>query len=369
MRRLLSRGLLGLAAGMALSALVPVSAATSWWVPAPGRHLSLSSIASNSLPTTLVIMAGHSYWLEAQTGQLSGSGTPGRADFVAAAGQRGLVLNADHELYYVRRRQPSEPLQRLPGRPLGLAVAAGSSPEVVAATTSGLFRGLLGARLREVPGSQSLGPALALAGPVLAGQPFVIATRAGISLLSAAGRLRRSPGSPRLGTHPALAEIGDGIVLAGDRAGLIYAHYRSGWTPVFQLLPYGGLGGVPDLTAILGVGPAAAYVATSGFGTLLTPDGGYSWYRAAPPTPDGRVLALASLGPVYAPHPSGLVVAAGPGGLFLHRLQTLPGPPAYSGASQTAQLLATTAITVVAALAVILAMWWTRRRQRRRRFV
>jgi hypothetical protein len=365
LRRRLGAALAVLAAGLALSIAVPVSAATSWWSPAPGGRLHLTAIASNSLPTTLVIMAGQSYWLETQTGRLIGSGDEGRARFVAAAGQRGLVLNSDRDLYYLRERQPAQLLQRLPGEPLGLVVAAGSNPQVLAATTSGLFWGRLGDRLRELPGSGLLGPALALAAPVAAGQPFAIATRAGISLLGRGGRLRRSPGAPRLGLHPAVAVMGDGIILAGDQSGLIYAHYTSGWTPVFQLLPYGGLGGVPRLTAILGVGPQAAYIATWGFGTLLTPDGGYSWYRAAPPTAGGRVVALAALGPVYARSPAGMVAAAGPGRLFLHRLQTLPAPPSYSGASQTAQLLATAAVTVAAALGVILAMWWVGRRKRR----
>ncbi len=349
-----------------MAAMVPVSAATSWWATAPGRNLSISAIASNSRLTTLVIMDGRSYWLQTRTGKLSSSGDPGPARFVAAAGTEGLVINADGDLYYLGDHRPAALLQRLPGQPRGLAIAAGSNPEVVAATTAGLFWGRLGARLRELPGSRSLPAATALAGPVVPGQPFVVANEAGITLLDEQGALRRSPGSPRLGAHAAMAELGDGTILAGDQAGLIYAHYRSGWTPVFQILPYGGLGGVPHLTAVLGVGPAAAYVATAGFGTLLTPDGGYSWYRATPPTAGGQVVALAALGPVYARSPAGLVLAAGPADLYLHRLQTLPGPPTYRGASQTAQLLATAAVTAAAALGVILAMWWARRRQRRR---
>lgn len=359
-------GLTLLAAAVAAGPLSPVSAATSWWTRAPGPQRALQAIASNSDATTLVITAGRAYWLDAHSGKLVGCGSPQGVQFVAAAGSQGLALNSDGALYRLRLPGLAHLLQRLPGEPRGLAISSGSQPVALAATTAGLYLGRLRSGLRRVAGSVPGNPVTAVAPPVSPGQPFALATRLGIELVSVSGRIRSSRGAPHLGDRPVLAEMGDGILLAGDQAGMIYAHYRTGWNPVFQLLPYGGVAGVPRLTAILGVGPDAAYVATSGFGTLLTPDAGFTWYRAAPATPDGRVVALAALGPLYATHPSGLVAAAAPSGLFLHRLQTLPGPPVYAGASQTAEVVGTAAVTVGASVAVILAMWWWERRRRGR---
>ncbi|MHB1500168.1 MAG: beta propeller repeat protein [Candidatus Dormibacteria bacterium] len=363
--------LVGLGTGLLLAAftMAPVSAASPWWVPAPGPPSSVSAIASNTRLVTLAVAGGRSYWLNATTGALVPSGDRGPARFVAASGSRGLILNAGGELYFVGPRTRARLLQQLPGQPRGLAVSFGPHPVALAATAQGLFMGPLGSRLTKLKRTISPPGPLALAGPVVAGEPFVVATAAGILLVDAGGEARASKGSPRLGNHATVAETGAGIILAGNDGGLVYALYRTGWAPVFQLLPYGGLAGVPRLTAILGVGPDAAYIATSGFGTLLTPDGGYTWYRAAPQTPSGRVEALAALGPVYARQPSGLVVAVAPNGLFLHRLQTLPAAPVYTGANQAGRLLGTAGITLVAALAVVLGIWAVRRRRRRRLFV
>lgn len=351
---------------LTLLAPPPVMAASSWWVRAPGPRRSLSYVASNSGSATLAISGGRSYWLDVDRGSLSATGDPGAAVFVAASKTSGWILNRDGSLYASRPGRPAHLLQTLPGRPLGLVVSPPPHPTLVALTAEGIYLGPAGDRLSP-PGDPPVRTGfLALAGPVERGQPFLVATTRGIYLVGSDGRLVLSPNSPRLGAGATLTEMGDGILLAGDDRGTIYALYSTGWTPIFQILPQGGLEGVPNLTAIVGVGPDAAYVATLGFGTLLTPDGGYTWYRAAP---SADVVALAALGPIYSSKPSGLVLAATTSGVFVHHLQTLPAPPAYSGATQTAQLLGTAAVTVVAAMLVIGGLWAIRRRRRRRLFV
>ncbi len=239
---------------------------------------------------------------------------------------------------------------------------------VVVATSQGLFWGELDSPLSHRLAVRAGATPIQLTSPVSAGAPFVVVAENGeLLFLGADGRLQLSVGAPRLGSDPVVAELGDGELLAGGRSGLIWGLLGRGWQPVFQLLPYGGIGGVPNLTAMISDGPTAAYLSTDGFGTMLTPDGGYTWYRAAPPA--GDVLGLATLGPVFAARPSGVVVAATPGGLFLHRLQALPGPPNYRGAGLEGQILGTAGVTVVTAALAILLLWWPRRHDRRRLFV
>ncbi len=351
---------------LTLLASPPVLAASTWWVSAPGPTRDLSDVASNSSTTTLGISGGRSYWLDVERGSLLATGDQGAATFVAASETRGWILNRDGSLYSSQLGGPARRLQSLPGRALGLAVSPAPHPTLVAVTSKGIYLGPAGDRLSprgSPPAGSSL---LALTGPVVRGQPFVVATTRGIYLLAADGHLALSRNSPRLGAGAAVAELGDGIIFAGDDRGTIYALYSIGWTPIFQILPQGGLQGVPNLTGIVGVGPDAAYVATRGFGTLLTPDGGYSWYRAAP---SADVVALAALGPIYSRNPSGLVLAATPRGLFIHHLQTLPAPPTYAGSAETAQLLGTAAVTAVAAILAIAGLWAITRRRRRRLFV
>jgi hypothetical protein len=161
-----------------------------------------------------------------------------------------------------------------------------------------------------------------------------------------------------------MAELSDGSILVVEPGGLVWRGAGRRWVPAFQLLPYGGLGGVPQPTSLAADGDGSAYLATDGFGTLLTPDGGYSWYRAAPP--EGAISSLATVGPVFGSKARGYVVATSPAGLFLHRLQLLPEPPVYSPSGQTAELLGTAAVTLVAAVLTLLSLWYLNRRSRSR---
>jgi len=362
---LLSAGL-----GLALAALAtaPVNAASLWWSAAPGPARSWSQIASDSGSTTLAISGGVAGWLDPLTGSFQPVAGGAGAAYVAAQGPSGLVLLRDGRLLATQAGGTTHVLRLLPGQPRGVGIGPGRRPRVVAATSSGLFWGPLGSLLpHRVPLRESATP-IHLTSPVSAGEPFVVVASNGeLLFLGTNGRLHPSVGAPRLGTHPVVVELGDGVLLAGGRSGLVWGLFRSGWQPVLQLLPYGGIGGVPALTAMISDGPTAAYLGTYGFGTMLTPDGGYTWYRAAPPVAD--VVGLATLGPVFAARPRGVVVAATPGGLFLHRLQALPGPPSYRGASLEGQILGTAGVTVVTAALAILLMWWPRRRERRRLFV
>jgi hypothetical protein len=357
---------LAAALGLALTALsAPPVAAAGWWSAAPGPARSVSQMASDSGPETLAISQGVAGWLDPARGSFRPVGRGSGAEFVAAHGGSGLVLYRDGRLLATQSGGPTRALQTLPGKPRGLGIAPGRPAMVVAATSAGIFWGTLGSPLsHRIVAGRGADP-IELTAPVAAGQPFwVVAANGNLLRLGRDGELLlSSQGAPHLGTHPVLVELGDGVVLAGGRSGLIWGLYQGGWQPVFQLLPYGGIGGVPDLTAMISDGPTAAYLATAGFGTLLTPDGGYTWYRAAPAAAD--VQALATIGPVFASRPSGLVVAATPQGLFLHHLQALPAPPTYQGASLKGQILGTAGVTVGAAALAILGLWWLRRRARR----
>ena len=368
-RRLRRLAPLGAALLMWCLGSASVNAATGWWQSAPGPPRILSAVASNSTYTTLAISGGVAGWLDSRSGNFALASSTSKVAFVAAKGDSGLILESTGELYTISSTGAPQRLQRLPGRPLGLAISAGANPVAAALTNRGVYRGELGSRLRLVASAFPLQTPLTLAGPVTSSEPFALATAHGVFLLGSRGPLRRVQNSPRLGAHAHIAELGNGTILVGDDRGLISAYYRGRWTPIFQLLPYGGLGGVPQLDGIVGVGLDAAYVATSGFGTLLTPDGGYSWYRASPPSISGTILALATLGPIYGTRPVGLVLAVSPSRVFLHRLEALPTPPIYSGATETAQLWGTALVTALAAALVICLMWLIRRRHRRRLFV
>lgn len=355
-------------AAAAIAALAAVAApaveASSWWQPAPAPA-GLTQVATNSSRVTLGVAAGRAGWFTVGSpGFDPVSANPAAA--VAASGTQGAVLERSGWLLDAKLGSSARRLQRLPGTPIALETEPGPAPLLVAATSRGVFWGRLGARLRPVPGVP--GPPLALTAAANPRLPFAVAFADGVFTLSRAGRLRLSPGSPRLGPGAALAQLPDGVLLAGSGSGLIWALYSSGWQAVFQILPAGGLSGVPPLTAIQAVGTSAAYVATLGFGTLLTPDGGYSWYRAAP-SGSFRVTALAAVGPVFSSRPSGYVVAVTGGRLFLHRLQALPAPPVYQGRRGALDLLWTALVTVAGAALVVAALYVRRRQNRRRLFV
>lgn len=365
---------MGAVAGLAATASLlmgatSADASNSWWIQAPALGRPISQIASNSGFKTLAISSGTAGWLDASRGLFRPLASQGVAAYVAAHGSSGLVLGSDGQLSETRDGGATYRLQQLSGSPRGLAIGYGKNPMVVAVTSSKLYLGHFGSRLSaRGPIFRRFGP-LALAAPVSAGEPFVVAVGDGMFFISPSGKVTFSNKAPHLGTHASVAELGDGVVLAGDRRGLVWSRYQGAWSATFQILPYGGLGGVPNLTSITADGASAAYLGTTGFGTLLTPDGGYSWYTAPLPGNAQNVMAMATLGPVFSAVATGLVVAATPAGLMLHHLQPLPAPPAYTGKHGSLEILATALVTAGSALLVLVLMWLPARRRRRRLFV
>ncbi|MGC1184988.1 MAG: hypothetical protein WBA31_07545 [Candidatus Dormiibacterota bacterium] len=342
--------------------ILPVSADTGWWVAAPGGTPPISAIASDQGSTTLAISKGVAGWYSPTSGRFSEIKLPSRfgpALAVGASGRQGVIAFARGELVEAGPTGRVRPLPRLSGSPRALAVF-GQDPVLVAvATSTGLFSG----RLRTPLSKITSGNGGAVIAPPTPG-------RAWLALVS--GRLwQRPPGghwtlarsAPRFAaTTSALTELATGIVLVGEPEGLIWRGDGDRWARSFQVLPYGGLSGVPTVTALVADGATSAYLATDGFGTLLTPDGGYTWYRAPPP--DASVSQLATMGPVFSSHAHGLVVAVSPSRLYLHRLQELPQPPTYSPASASAELAGTAAVTVGSIFLVTLLLWWWSRRRR-----
>lgn len=365
---------MGAVAGLAAMASLLMGAASagasnSWWFPAPALGRPISQIASDSGFKTLAISNATAGWLDASRGVFRPVPSGGVVAYVAAHGGSGLLLGSDGQLSETRDGGATVRLQQLSGSPRGLAIGYGQDPMVMAVTSSTLYLGHLGSRLSAWgPVFKKFGP-LALAAPVTSGEPFVVAVGDGMFFISPNGTVTFSRTAPHLGTHASVADLGDGVVLAGDRRGLVWSRYQGSWSATFQILPYGGLGGVPNLSAIIADGPSAAYLGTTGFGTLLTPDGGYSWYTAPLPGSAQDVVAMATLGPVFSAKATGLVVAATPTGLVLHRLQPLPAPPAYSGKQGSFEILATALVTAGSALVVLVLLWLPVRRRRRRLFV
>jgi hypothetical protein len=177
---------------------------------------------------------------------------------------------------------------------------------------------------------------------------------------------RVDPGSPALGTgaHLIAAPAAlPGVVLAVSVSGQVWRRTAGGsWSLSLVLLPNTLVTGTPAVTAITAFSSKpvsdVVYLGTDGYGTLLTTDGGDDWVRADPGLPDG-VLSLAAdtSGPVPA------VWAGTTGGLYVHRLQSLPAIPAYSGGSLTGKWLITGAVCLVVTLLAALALaGWSRRR-------
>lgn len=364
-RRSAAAGVLAL--GWALTAAaIPASSAAAWWVPAPGATLSLTAEASNQGQSTLAISKGVPGWYVPTSGRFSplsvaglGPG-PGAAVAVAAQGGVGVIAYGGGSLVEVTYRGGSRLLPSVVGVPRSVALTEGRPALLAVATSRGLFRGRLGRRLSPV----ARGDGRALVAPPRAGLAWLALVGGHLWVRPDRGGWAPAPGAPEFGrSTAALAELADGVVLVAEPGGLVWRGAGRSWSQAFQLLPYGGLGGVPAVTALVADGVSSAYLATDGFGTLLTPDGGYSWYRAAPG--EGVISALATVGPVFSDRPHGLVLAASNRGVFLHRLQVLPGPPTYSPTGQTAELLGTAAVAVGSALLVTLLLWAGARRRPR----
>jgi hypothetical protein len=116
------------------------------------------------------------------------------------------------------------------------------------------------------------------------------------------------------------------------------------WATSFILLPAGGLSGPPQVTAVAAfTSPVtgAIYMGTDGYGVLLSQDGGDDWIRADPGLPE-NVLALAADASARA------LYAATDQGLFVHHLQSFPGPPVYRDTSLYVRWLGSAIVALLA---------------------
>lgn len=355
--------------GLATTALVlPAAAAASWWVQSPPRSRPISVVATNQGSATLAISRQVAGWYRPSTGQFAeipgpGAGNPaGRAVAVAADDGLGVVAFSAGALIQVSEGTETRHLiPPVPGIPRSVAVVGGQPALVAVASSRGLFSGQVGTRLSLV----ASGPALLVLSPSRPGLAWMALVGGELWTRSAGRSWSPASGAPRFDpeTH-VMAELSDGSILVAEPGGLVWRGAGQSWAPAFQLLPYGGLGGVPQPTSLAADGEGSAYLATDGYGTLLSPDGGYSWYRAAPP--EDSITSLATVGPVFGATAHGYVLATSAAGLFVHRLEALPEPPVYSPSGQTAELLGTAAVTLLSALLTLMGLWHLSRRARAR---
>ncbi|HEY6379423.1 MAG TPA: hypothetical protein VI316_09595 [Candidatus Dormibacteraeota bacterium] len=172
-----------------------------------------------------------------------------------------------------------------------------------------------------------------------------------------AGGLSPDPGAPDLGRDAhllAAPAISPGVVVAVSDAGVVW--WRNGatgsWGRALVLLPQSLFVGRPAITALSAFDEpvsASIYLATAGYSTLLSNNGGQDWSRAGPGLPDS-VLSLAS-------DSAGQAVYAGTtDGLWVHHLRSLPAIPVYTGADLFNRRVGTALITLVAILAGLLVM-------------
>ncbi|MGO8686273.1 MAG: hypothetical protein ACLQT7_03680 [Candidatus Dormibacteria bacterium] len=211
------------------------------------------------------------------------------------------------------------------------------------------------------------GPPPTPAAKVTAGSRTWSISPAGLVLVSrGSGSPSRDPGSPDLGpgAHLIAAPVATpGVVIAVSTSGTIWRRAPTGgWSVSLALLPTTLVTGTPAVTSLVAFNTRAVsgvvYLGTDGYGTLLTSNGGDDWVRADPGLPDD-VLSLAA-------DPSGPAPAIWAGtsrGLYVHRLQTIPTIPSYSGGSLTGRWLITIALSIgVIVLGGLALVAWSRRR-------
>jgi hypothetical protein len=144
-----------------------------------------------------------------------------------------------------------------------------------------------------------------------------------------------------------------GVAVAVGSDNHVWRRAASGqWATSFILLPAGGVSGPPQVTAVAAFArplSAAVYLATAGYGVLVTEDGGDDWIRADPGLPE-NVLALAT------DSSRRVLYAATDQGLFVHRLQALPAPPVYRDESLLLRWLGVVLVALVATVAALLGL-------------
>ena len=187
--------------------------------------------------------------------------------------------------------------------------------------------------------------------------PIVWQIDHGTVLTAPAGRaLAPDPHAPFLGAtaHLIAAPAAlPGVVVAVGSDNHVWRRSPSGqWATSFVLLPAGGLAGSPQVTSMAAFTSAvtgAVYMGTTGYGVLLTEDGGDDWIRADPGLPE-NVLALSADWQARA------LYAATDQGLFVHHLQSFPAPPVYQDASLYLRWLGIAIVALLATAAAVLGL-------------
>ncbi len=172
------------------------------------------------------------------------------------------------------------------------------------------------------------------------------------------------PGSPDLGAGADLIAAPaalPGVVVATSTDGTVWRRGQDGdWKQALLLLPASALQGVPrvtSLTAFTATNPPlsdAIYLGTDGYAVLISTDGGDDWIRAGPGLPDS-VYSL-SADPISVRPLLGYVYAGTSNGLWEHRLQGFPAPPAYHDAGLIWRWVGIGAVTLIASVAALLGM-------------
>ena len=124
------------------------------------------------------------------------------------------------------------------------------------------------------------------------------------------------------------------------------------WKRALLLLPASIVQGVPRITSVTAFTTplsGAIYLGTDGYAVLISTDGGDDWIRAGPGLPNS-VFSLSADSARRA------VFAATSDGLWVHVLQTFPGPPAYHDAALVWRWIGIGAITIVASATALLGM-------------
>ena len=133
-------------------------------------------------------------------------------------------------------------------------------------------------------------------------------------------------GAPNLGPSGLVAGPGGSdTAVAVARDGTVWRRTATAWQQSLVLLPEHIFAATPPVTAIAAFSSgvtATIYLATDGYGVLISQDGGDTWIRADPGLP-GHVLTLATSSADHA------VYAGTTDGLWVHHLRAPPAPPVY----------------------------------------